>query len=566
MVTFKNYTYKRPSLDEFKENAQSIIEEIKQADSVGPVLESIDKVSALQSTISTQGTLASIRHSIDTKDEFYDEEDKYWNEYMPLYQEVLTEYYKAVLDSPFRTELEKEVPHTFFKNAQHELDAFDPSIIDLLQKENQLSSDYQKLVASAEIEYDGKKLNLSQFGPYLQSIDRDVRKSASDAQWSFFEDNEEKFDTIYDQLVKVRHQIAKKLGYKDFVELGYIRMNRFDYNREMVNVYRNQVLEYVVPVSQKLAKRQAKRIGIENMKHYDTPLKYLDGNPTPQGDPEYIIENGKKMYHELSSETGEFIEFLFDRELVDLLAKEGKASGGYCTFIPDYDSPFIFANFNGTSADIDVLTHEAGHAFQVYQSRWIKQPEIIFPGYEGAEIHSMSMEFFTYPWMELFFKEQTEKYKFDHLSESLRFLPYGVLVDHFQHEVYENPEMTPNDRKAIWKKLEKQYLPDRDFSENPFIDKGTFWFRQAHIFELPFYYIDYTLAQVCAFQFWKRALIDEDPNAWNDYLEICRIGGTQTFLEILESASLKSPFEEGSLSEVVAAIEEELNKVDDTKL
>lgn len=566
MLTFKEYVYKRPAFDEFKEKAQIIIEGIKHADSAEAVLESIDNMAALQSTISTQGTLASIRHSIDTRDSFYDEEDQYWNEYRPLYQEVETEYYKVVLDSPYRSELEKEVPHTFFQNAQYELDAFDSSIIDLLQKENQLSSEYQKLIASAEIEYNGKKLNLSQFGPYLESKDREVRKSASDAQWSFFEENEEKFDTIYDQLVKVRHEIAKKLGYKDFVELGYIRMNRFDYNREMVDIYRKQVLEYVVPVTQKLAERQANRIGIKNMKHYDTPLQYLNGNPTPQGNPEYIIENGKKMYHELSSETGEFIDFLFDRELVDLLAKEGKASGGYCTFIPDYDSPFIFANFNGTSADIDVLTHEAGHAFQVYQSQWIKQPEIIFPGYESAEIHSMSMEFFTYPWMELFFKDQTDKYKFDHLSGALIFLPYGVLVDHFQHEVYENPELTPDERKATWRKLEKQYLPERDFSENPFIDKGAFWFRQAHIFELPFYYIDYTLAQVCALQFWKRALIDEDPTAWEDYLKICHIGGTQTFLEILESANLKSPFEEGSLSGVVSVIEEELNKVDDTKL
>lgn len=566
MLTFKEYTYERPDFDTFKDEATVIIEKLKNAESAKEAIEAANKMAKLQSTIDTQATLASIRHSIDTKDDFYDKEDNYWNEYGPLYQEVETSYYEAILGSTYLDELNKEIPSTFFRNAQYSLDAFDSSVIDLLQKENQLSSDYQKLIASAEIEFDGKKLNLSQFGPYLESTDREVRKTASNAQWSFFEENEEKFDEIYDHLVKVRDQIAKKLGYKDFVELGYIRMKRFDYNRKDVDVYRKQVQEYVVPVTKKLSKRQAKRIGIKEMKHYDTPLQYLDGNPTPQGDPEYIIEQGKKMYHELSEETGEFIDFLFDRELVDLLAKEGKASGGYCTFIADYDSPFIFANFNGTSGDIDVLTHEAGHAFQTYQSRWIKQPEVIFPTYESAEIHSMSMEFFTYPWMELFFKEQTEKYKFDHLSGALRFLPYGVLVDHFQHEVYENPEMTPDERKAIWRKLEKQYLPERDFSENSFLDKGTFWYRQGHIFGSPFYYIDYTLAQICALQFWKRELIDKDSKAWSDYLEICRVGGTQSFLEIIKTANLKSPFEEGSLSDVVATIEEELDKVDDSTL
>jgi len=312
--------------------------------------------------------------------------------------------------------------------------------------------------------------------------------------------------------------------------------------------------------------RQANRIGIEQMKHYDLPLNFLDGNAVPQGDPDYIMEMGKKMYHELSPETGEFIDFMSDHELLDLLAEEGKASGGYCTYIPNYQSPFIFANFNGTSGDVDVLTHEAGHAFQTYQSRWITQPEVVFPTHESAEIHSMSMEFFTYPWMKHFFKEQTDKYKFEHLSGALQFLPYGVLVDHFQHEIYENPEMTPEERKATWRELEKMYNPHKDYSDNSFLEKGTYWYRQGHIFEDPFYYIDYTLAQVCAFQFWKRALIDNDETAWEDYLKICKVGGTQSFLEIIETANLKSPFEEGSLTDIVTAIEKELDKVDDTKL
>lgn len=565
-MKFQDYTYERPDFELYKKDFLHLVDNLKEAESADQVKQAIDEVSELTASLDTMGTLASIRNSIDTKDDFYDQEDKYWNEYSPYYQELSTTYYKAIMASPYLDELKDTYPRTFFQNMQFELDAFDSSVIDLLQKENQLSSDYQKLIASAEIEFDGKKLTLSQFGPYLESTDRDIRKAASDAQWSFFEENESKLDDLYDELVKVRDTIAKKLGYKDFVELGYVRMKRFDYDRSMVDVYRKQVLDYVVPVTQKLSKRQAERIGIEDMKHYDASLQFLDGNPTPQGDPDYIIDNGRKMYHELSDETAEFIDFLFDKELVDLLSKEGKAGGGYCTYIPDYQSPFIFANFNGTSGDIDVLTHEAGHAFQVYQSRWIKQPEIVFPTFETCEIHSMSMEFFTYPWMELFFKEQTDKYKFNHLSGAVRFLPYGVLVDHFQHEVYENPEWSPEKRKQVWRELEKQYLPERDFSENDFLDKGTFWFRQGHIFGMPFYYIDYTLAQICALQFWKRAIVDKDENAWSDYLAICKAGGTQSFLETVETANLRSPFEEGSLEGVIQTIDQALEEVDDKAL
>ena len=565
-MKFSNYTYERPEYELYKKDFLHLVDSLKSAQSADEVKEAIDNISELSASLSTMGTLASIRNSIDTKDEFYDEEDKYWNEYSPYYQELSTTYYKAVMDSPYLDELKEDYPRTYFQNMQFELDSFDSKVIDLLQKENQLSSDYQKLMASAEIEFDGKKLTLSQFGPYLQSTDRAVRKEASKAHTSFFEENEEKIDTIYGDLVKVRDTIAKKLGYKDFVELGYVRMKRFDYNRENVEVYRKQVLDYVVPLTAKLAERQGKRIGISDMKHYDTALQFLDGNPTPQGDPDYIIENGRKMYHELSKETGEFIDFMFDKELIDLLSKEGKAGGGYCTYIPDYQSPFIFANFNGTSGDIDVLTHEAGHAFQVYQSRWIKQPEIVFPTYETCEIHSMSMEFFTYPWMDLFFKGQTEKYKFDHLSGTVRFLPYGVLVDHFQHEVYENPEWTPEERKAAWRKLEKQYIPHRDYSESDFLDKGTYWFRQGHIFGSPFYYIDYTLAQICALQFWKRAIVDEEKSAWEDYMEICKAGGTKSFLETVQIANLRSPFEEGSLEDVIQTIDKTLTAVDDSAL
>lgn len=565
-MKFSEYTYERPDYELYKKGYLELVEHLKNAQTADEVRADIDAISAKQSSLDSMATLASIRYSINTKDAFYEKEDEYWNEYSPYYQELDTTYYKAVLASPFLEDLKEHYPRTYFQNMQYELESFDSAVIDLLQKENQLSSDYQKLLASAEIEFDGKKLTLSQFGPYLQSTDRAVRKAATDAHLSFFKENEEKIDEIYDEMVAVRDKIAKKLGYKDFVELGYIRMKRFDYDRDDVEIYRKQVMEYVVPLTEKLAQRQAERIGIKDMKHYDTALQFLDGNPVPQGDADYIIENGRKMYHELSAETAEFIDFMFDKELVDLLAKEGKAGGGYCTYIPAYQSPFIFANFNGTSGDIDVLTHEAGHAFQVYESRWVKQPEIVFPTYETCEIHSMSMEFFTYPWMELFFKEQTDKYKFDHLSGTVRFLPYGVLVDHFQHEVYENPEWSPEERKAVWRRLEKQYIPHRDYSEDDFLDKGTYWFRQGHIFASPFYYIDYTLAQVIALQFWERAIVDEDETAWDDYMEICRAGGTKSFLETVEIANLRSPFEEGSLADVIQTIDETLAAINDKTL
>ncbi len=386
-----------------------------------------------------------------------------------------------------------------------------------------------------------------------------------EAKYGFFKEKEADLDRIYDELVKVRTKIAKKLGYKNFVELAYARMKRADYDAEMVKGFRKQVLENIVPEATALRERQRKRLGLDKLYFYDEALAFNSGNAIPKGNPEWIIENGAKMYSELSPETEEFFNFMVDNELMDLVNKKGKAGGGYCTYIADYRSPFIFSNFNGTSGDIDVLTHEAGHAFQVYSSRDYELPEYHFPTFEACEIHSMSMEFFTWPWMDLFFKEDTEKYKFNHLMSALTFIPYGVTVDEFQHEVYENPDMTPAERKAKWRKIEKKYLPHRDYDGNDYLERGGFWYQQGHIFGTPFYYIDYTLAQICSLQFWKKSRENRDA-AWNDYLTLCKAGGSRSFLELVELANLISPFKDGCIHSVMGPIKEYLDSVEDSKL
>lgn len=565
MVTFKDYEYKRPNLEDMKSKVRELIEQFKNAHSVAAQSEVIEKLNEVRNDFSTQSNLVYIRASIDTNDEFYQKERDYLDEIEPQFEELLFEYYQELVKTPFRAQLEEKWGTQVFALAENQIKGFSPDIIELMQQENKLVSEYNKLVASAQIEFDGNTLTLAQLAPYGESTEREVRKNAMKARFDFFKDNGDQFDEIFDKLVKLRHKIATTLGYKNYVELGYINMNRIDYNAEMVANYRKQVQQLIVPVATKLYERQAKRIGISDFKFYDEGLNFLSGNAKPQGDSDWIVANGKKMYEELSKETGEFFNFMIDRELMDLVAKKGKESGGYCTFIDNYDSPFIFSNFNGTSGDIDVLTHEAGHAFQVYSSRNIGIPEYLWPTYESAEIHSMSMEFFTWPWMEIFFKEETEKYKFSHLSSGLQFLPYGVAVDEYQHVVYEKPELTPAERKQAWKEIEAKYLPHRDYDGYDYLEHGGFWQRQGHIYASPFYYIDYTLAQVCAFQFWKRSREDFG-GAWKDYIHLCQLGGSLSFTKLVKEAGLISPFEDGCVESVIDAIEEYLNSVDDAKL
>ncbi|WP_449539583.1 M3 family oligoendopeptidase [Ferdinandcohnia sp. Marseille-Q9671] len=564
-MNFNDFTYVRPNMDEVEQTFNLALEKFKNAGNPTDQDLAMKEIVAIQGKVDTAFNICYIRHTVDTNDEFYKQEQDYLDEIQPLVQGLITKYYDALVNSKFRTELESKWGKQLFDFAETQLKTFSPEVVEDLQVENKLTSEYTKLVASAKIMFEGEERTLAQLQPFAEDTDRDLRKRANEARFAFFKEHQEKFDDIYDQLVKVRTKIAHKLGYQNFVELAYARMSRTDYNPEMVANYRKQVKEHIVPLAVKLRKRQAERIGVDSLKYYDESFRFKSGNAVPKGNPEWIIDNGKKMYAELSEETNEFFTFMNDNNLMDLVAKKGKAGGGYCTYISEYQSPFIFSNFNGTSGDIDVLTHEAGHAFQVYSSRHYEVPEYNWPTHEAAEIHSMSMEFFTWPWMELFFKEDTDKYKFAHLSEALLFLPYGVSVDEFQHVVYENPDMTPAERNKVWREIEEKYTPNKDYDGNEYLEQGGYWQRQSHIYTTAFYYIDYTLAQVCAFQFWKKSRENHE-DAWKDYVHLCKLGGSKPFTELVKEANLLSPFEEGTVESVVGEIEAWLNSVDDKQL
>lgn len=564
-MTFKDYEYKRPDMKVLEENFNRALENFKGASTLETQIKSIEEINKLRNDFETQTVLVEIRHSVNTEDPFYEAENNYIDEVRPLAEGLLSKYYEALLNTPFKEGLKEHFGDQIFRIAEMILKTFKPEIVEDLQLENKLSSQYVKLRASSKIQFEGEERNLSQMEPFMQSPDQEMRKRAQEAVTKFFEENEAAFDENYDGLVKVRTKIAKTLGFDNFVALGYARLMRSDYNSTMAANYRKQVYEQLVPVATELRKRQAKRLGLGSLKYYDEPLDFLSGNATPKGDADWIMNHGRTMYKELSPETDEFFNFMLDNELMDLIAKKGKAGGGYCTFISNYKAPFIFSNFNGTAGDVDVLTHEAGHAFQVYSSREYPLPEYVWPTLEACEIHSMSMEFFAWPWMDKFFEQETEKYKFGHLSGALLFIPYGVTVDEFQHYVYENPEATPTERKAMWRKIEQKYLPHRDYEGNDFMERGGFWFKQGHIFMNPFYYIDYTLAQVCAFEFWSKSREDRE-TAWQDYLRLCKAGGSKSFLELVELANLNNPFVDGTIEKIVKPIQKYLSSVNDMEL
>ena len=543
--------YERPNIDELRARAEELFKRFDEAETADEQLTVYNEYIAMSESISTQSSLAYIRFTLDTRDEFYSKEIDWMNETRPVLSEMSLNFRKKMLASKFRPELEKALSPIVFKNYEISMKSFDPIIAEDCVEESKLETEYKKLLSSAKIPFMGGEYNIPQLGKFKEGPDREIRKEAFCAQGKWMKENADKFDDIFDRMVKVRDRMAKKMGFKNYVELGYCRMRRNCYSPEDIAAFREQVLNDWVPFVCEMKKKQAEELGIDRIMLYDDGICLKDGNPTPIGTPEEIFENGRKMYKEMSPLTGEFIDFMLEHDLFDVIAREGKSGGGYCTDLPDYKMPFIFANFNGTYGDIDVLTHEAGHAIAAYKAMNGDLPvELQGYGMETAEVHSMSMEFFAWKWMELFFGERADDYRKMHFLNALSFIPYGTMVDYFQQCVYEKPEMTPAERKALWIELEGKFRPYMSSEGITYMEEGGRWQYQSHIYERPFYYIDYCLAQTVAFDFLIAMKKDYD-DAFKRYDEFVTSAGSKYFTDLVKDAGFKTPFEQGALKDII---------------
>ena len=565
MTKFNDMQYVRPDFADYMSKFKGYLDDMKNAKDKDAFIGAMMNIDALMRNLGTLSTLVSIRNSINTKDEFYNKEQEIMDENLPQFAEIGSTMAQIVLSSPFRKDVEEKFGKHLTEKYALKATTFKPEIVPDLIEESKLSTEYEKFMASAEIEFEGKTYNLSGMTPFMQSTDRQTRKAASDAYWGWLADRVNQLDEFYDKPVKIRHNIAIKLGFKNFIELAYARMGRTDWTYEDARNYRKQIYESVVPLAQKLYKEQADRLNIHPMKYYDYNLEFLTGNPKPVGEEAYLVEQAKEMYEELSPLTGEFFNTMINQELMDLTTKPGKRGGGYMTFLPDYKVPFIFSNFNGTSGDVDVLTHEAGHAFQGYVNRNAEFSDQIDYTMEVAEIHSMSMEFFTHPWMQKFFGKDTEKYYYSHVVSCIHFLPYGASIDEFQEWVYLHVDATPEERRAQYREIERKYLPHLDYDDCEYLQGGGRWQRQMHVYFAPFYYLDYTLSQVCALQYFIWDMKDHK-KAWESYLHICERAGIVPFTELVKECGLDNPFEDGTIAKITPKLEQYLDSLDKSQI
>ena len=547
MEKFSELQYVRPDMEKVLGDMRAVTEALKNAADFGEFKAAYMDYVNTDIQVSTARQLAHIRNTINMMDEFYEAEMGYFHAWMPKYEILVKEMGTVILNSPFKKDMEEEFGSILIQNMEVGQLLSSEAVVDDMVKEAELANLYSKTVAGASVEFRGEMCSTYGLLKHMQSTDRQERKEAFEAWARLFEGISPKIDEIYDGLVQLRAGMAQKLGFESFIPMGYYKRRRYDYNAEDLKVFRRQVQEVIVPACVKLYERQRKALGVDTLHYYDESISSPQGNPVPVGDRDYMVKKAQEMYRELSPESGEFFDFMVEHELFDLETKKGKRVGGYCTSLPLYHAPFIFSNFNGTQADVNVLTHEAGHAFAGFTAdKFQKTPELCHSTSEINEIHSMGMELWTYPWMESFFGDKAEQYRKEHLADALMKIPYMVCVDEFQHRVFEKPEMTAMERRAVWSELEKVYMPWRDYDGNAFLTGGGFWMQKQHIFLYPFYYVDYAMAQIGAFEFYTKMKADRKA-AWADYYKLCQAGGSMGYFKLLEYSGLHNVLKEGSV-------------------
>ena len=547
-MKFNEMTYTRPDIDALLARCRELAAKAAAAPDGDALVRLYYEQSEAFAEYNTASNLANIHYTCDTRDAYWKAEQDFFDANGPAVTNASVEISRAFLANPHVDALTEKFGTTCVAGMKNAVLSMDDRTVELQQQFNALVSRYQQIYGGALVELDGKQLTIPQLGPYKEDLDPAVRRAAYEAEAGYFDAHRTELDELYGQIVQNLNAQARVMGYHDYSELSYVRMNRIGYGPEEIRKFRDQVANDVVPQLQKVMALRAKRTGIAHPAFTDLPILFRDGNPKPIPGYKARMDAARTMYHELSPETAEFIDFMQDNELFDVESRPGKMSGGYMTSLPSYKAPFIFANWNDTSGDVDVLTHECGHAFEGYVAE--RDPaipaDLECPGMESAEIHSMAMEFLTAPWHHLLFGKDTDKYALLHAEDSFVFLAYGCEVDEFQHIMYQNPDLTPDERNAEWLKLEKKYRPWIDFDNLPFYGRGAGWQRQLHIYECPFYYIDYCLSTMAALQFFLLSLTDHK-DAWARYLRLVRRAGTASYTELLETAGLKVPFEEGSI-------------------
>ena len=561
-MKYEDFKYKRPDLLNIEKKLYLYLDKFSKACS--PLLQEniLHKIYKLFENFESMKSLAFLRNAQDITNEFYLCESKFFDNNFPKFNNLKREVFSELIKSKYKKELQKSFGRQLFKIAYGSLKTHNSNIEEELKIENQLIRKYESILSTAMIPTKKGKKILSEIQPFMESANRNIRKEAYHSFYNYFLNYEKEFDQIFDKLIKVRDKISKKLGFRDYVEYCNIGDHRSYFGSERTKNFRDNIIEHFVPILKTIKAKKTENLKLSELKVYDSVIGFKTGNPKPVGNNKLLFENFRTMYKEFSPETGFFFNTLLENNLIDYYSRKNKDASVFCTDIYDYKSPFMFLNSNGTHTDISSFIHEFGHAYQFHCCKDFKIKDYIIPSAEMVELPSVCLEFLTLPWMNLFFnKENTEKYVYNFICTSIKSIVHQVMGDEFQNYIYKNPDIGINERKNKWKELNMLYFDYVDYDGILYLERGSGWHLIGHFFFSPLFYIDYAIATICGIRFWMNSKQNNKQNVEN-YITLCKAGGSVSFKELIRLAGLHTTFEEESIKNSAKYITNFINGFD----
>lgn len=516
----------------------------------------------LGAVVSEEGARRNIAMTCATEDKEVEKAFLHFVEnIVPNMKPFLHKLEKKLLECPHLEKLDKKRYDVVIRNTRNSVELYRDENIPLSVELTKLGQQYQKMIGTMTVTFKGKEYTLPQMGIFLQQKDRDVRSETWRLSIDRRMEDAGKLDELFDKMLKLRAQVAKNTGFDNFRDYQFREYNRFDYTPDDCFAFHSAIEKYVVPVTKRVTEERKKSLGIDTIRPWDTACDRLGRDPLrPFEDTGKLVSGCREIFGRVDDELGRSFQRMIDLGLLDLDSRKGKAPGGYQSSLSEVRLPFIFMNAVGLNRDVFTLLHEGGHAFHQFAVRDEPVLEYRHAPIEFSEVASMSMELLSVPYLEVFYSQgDAARSCRGSLVGSIGLLPWIAVVDAFQHWIYTHPEHTAEERNGYFVNLMDRFGSGIDWSG---LDEELCyrWQAQLHIYEVPFYYIEYGIAQLGALQVWRNSLKDR-LSALDAYKSALKLGGSRPLPELFEAADIKFDFSEDTIRPLMEEVNEEVERL-----
>lgn len=566
-ITRKQRSYVPADLQVSWENLEPLFKELQERPigSAAELEKWLRDRSELEAALEEDFAWRYIKMTCDTTDEQLLKDFQYFaTEIEPRIAPISNELNKKFIGSPWADELDQQKYFVYIRGVKKALELFREENVPLFTQIQVEQQQYQQITGSMSVTIDGKGYTLEQASVFLKDPDRSLRQRAWEAITSRRLQDRERLDELFSKLLKLRHQVALNAGFDNFRDYMFQALGRFDYNPQDVFDFHEAIEKEIVPLLARSAEARREALNLDTLKPWDTEVD-TSGKPPlkPFENGQELIDKTVTCFSNIHPYIGERLRIMKANQLFDVESRKGKAPGGYNYPLAETGAPFIFMNSANTFRDLTTMVHEGGHAVHTFISADLELNDFKHVPSEVAELASMSMELISMDNWDCFFDsaEDLSRAKRDQLKDVLKTLPWVAVVDRFQHWIYTHPDHTAEERGAAWKDIFERFGQNFvDWSEHP--DALTnLWQKQLHIFEVPFYYIEYGIAQLGAIAVWKN--YRENPEAGiRKYLEALKLGYTRTIREIYETAGIEFNFSRQYVRELAEFVRTELEKIE----